>query len=372
MYFTKLMLSAALGGCLLLIACRKENVQEPESEYAVMGDTIYLKDGSVTLSKLKIITASLESYRPELITTGTVRAIPTLYAEIAPPFAGRVSKVYLHLGMKTQPGTPLFELISPSFIDAQKAFFQAKSEFEVAQLALKRQQDLKANGVGSQRDLEEALANYQVQEKEYQNAVANLKVFGVDIDKLVLGQPLVITSPIAGEVVENEVVLGHYIREDDPPHAKVIDLSKVWVAGMVKEKDLRFIGQLDSAEVFVTAYPKRSFKGKVFYINEVVDEETRSVQVLIECQNPDYALKPGMYVTARFLDVPEQVIFVPAKAVLQMNDAQFVFVQVGDRQYQRRRVTTEGAPDGRIVIRSGIRPGEKIVVEGGIYLLEAR
>ncbi|WP_250631169.1 efflux RND transporter periplasmic adaptor subunit [Rhodoflexus caldus] len=358
--------------CCLLAACRKEEPTEAEAPYTVSGDTVTVREGNVLLSKLKIITATAENYRPELITAGTVRAIPNLYAEIAPPFAGRVSKVHLRLGMKTQPGTPLFEIVSPAFIDAQKAFFQAKSEFEVAQLALKRQKDLKANGVGAQRDLEEAEANYQVQEKEYQNAVANLKVFGVDVEKLSLGQPLVITSPIAGEVVENEVVLGHYIREDDPPHAKVIDLSKVWVVGMVKEKDLRFIRQLDSAEVRVAAYPNRRFKGKVYHINELIDEETRSVQVLIECDNPNHELKPGMYVTTRFLDVPEQVTIVPAKAVLQMNDTQFVFVQVGERSYQRRKVTTEGTPDGRIVIRSGVQAGEKVVSEGGIYLLEAK
>jgi cobalt-zinc-cadmium efflux system membrane fusion protein len=353
-------------------ACNDKKAVTENENYSLKGDTIIVSATSTIAPKLKLETVKNEPYQLELITAGTVKAIPNFYAEIAPPFSGRVTKVYLKLGMKTQAGTPLFEMVSPDFIDAQKNFFQAKSAYQVAKLSLKRQQDLKSNGVGSQKDLEEAETNFEVNEKEYQNAIASLKIFGVNVNKLVFGQPLVITSPIAGEIITNEVVMGQYIKADDAPKAKVADLKKVWVAGQVKEKDIRFIHELDGAEIQVASYPDKKITGKIYHVDEMVDEATRSVQVLIECANNDHALKPGMYVTVKFIDTPENTLFVPAKAVLQFNDKSFVLVQITKGKYARRYVETGISSKGKIAILSGLNPNETIINEGAFYLLEAK
>jgi cobalt-zinc-cadmium efflux system membrane fusion protein len=361
--------------CALMMsvsACKHKPLKDEQANFILRGDTIVINENSNIAKKIRTIKIEEEDFQREMTTAGTVKAIPNLYAEIAPPFSGRVTKVYLRLGMKTEPGTPLFEMVSPEFTDAQKLFFQAKSELENAKLTLKRQRDLKAAGVGAERDLEEAETNYQVKEKEYLNAVASLKIFGVNVDNLVLGQPLVITSPIHGIVIDNEVVNGHYIRADDPPHAKVAELSKVWVTGMVKEKDIRFIHELDAAEIMVAAYPGRKIIGKVYHIAEIVDEETRSVRVLIECDNTDHTLKPGMYATVKFIDSPEKTILAPAKAVLQFNDKSLVFVETNKGQYIRRFVETGVTVNDRIQIISGLNPGEVIISEGAFYLLEAK
>jgi cobalt-zinc-cadmium efflux system membrane fusion protein len=356
----------------LLSSCRNNSSSDNDENLSMQGDTVYVNPQSTVFEKIKTLKVAEEDFKREMITAGTVKAIPYLYAEIAPPFSGRVTKVHMRLGMKTQAGTPLFEMVSPEFTDAQKLYFQAKSELEVAKLTLKRQQDLKANGVGAERDLEEAETNFEVKEKEFQNAAASLKIFGVDVNKLVFGQPLVITSPIAGEVVENDLVNGHFIKSDDPPHAKVADLSKVWVVGMVKEKDIRFVYDMESAEIMVAAYPGRKIIGKVFHVNEIIDEETRSVQVLVECDNKDRTLKPGMYVTVRFVDAPEKALFVPAKAVLQYNDKSYVFVQIKKGAYIRKFVETGVSKNDQIQIINGLMPGEIIISEGAFYLLEAK
>jgi cobalt-zinc-cadmium efflux system membrane fusion protein len=361
-----------LTATIFFSSCRNNASGDVDENFVMKGDTVYLPEKSVVAKKIKTQTITEENFKREMITAGTVKAIPNLYAEIAPPFSGRVSKVFLKLGMKTQAGTPLFEMVSPDFMEAQKIFFQTKSELATAKLTLKRQQDLKTNGVGAQRDLEEAESNFEVKEKEYQNAVASLKIFGVDVDKLVFGQPLVVTSPIAGEVVENDLVNGHYLKADDPPHAKIAELNKVWVAGMVKEKDMRFIHELDGAEIMIAAYPGKKITGKVYHVNEIIDEATRSVQVLIECDNNNRILKPGMYVTVRFTDTPEKAIFVPAKAVLQYNDKSYVFVQTTKGAYTRRYVETGVSENNRIQILSGLNPGETIISEGAFYLLEAK
>lgn len=357
---------------VITTSCNPDSNSEDSSSFYMKDDSVFVAEGHIVYSKLKNTAIVAEDYRYELVTAGTVNAIPNLYAEIAPPFSGRVTKVYLRLGMKTMPGTPLFEMVSPDFIDAQKLYFQAKSELNSARLTYKRQQDLKQNGVGADRDLEEAETNYQIKEKEYQNAVASLKIFGVNTDKLVFGQPLIITSPIAGEVINNGIVNGHYIKSDDQPNAIVAELSKVWVVGMVKEKDIRYVNRLDGAEVMVAAYPGRKIIGKVFHIDEMVDEQTRSVRVLIECDNKDHTLKPGMYATVRFIDTPEKTFFVPAKSVLQFNDKSYLFVPVKKGCFVRRYVETGVTHQGRIQVLTGLSEGDSIVSEGAFYLLDAK
>lgn len=353
-------------------ACGSKPETKENENFSLQNDTITIPLTSTIAPRIKLETVTTEPYQLELIAAGTVKAIPNFYAEIAPPFSGRVTKVHLKLGMKTQPGTPLFEMVSPDFTDAQKNYFQAKSAYQIAKLSLKRQQDLKSNGVGSQKDLEEAETNAEVSEKEYQNAIASLKIFGVNINKLVFGQPLIIASPIAGKIIANDIVMGQYIKDDDAPKAKVADLKKVWVAGQVKEKDIRFIHELDGAEIQVASYPDKKITGKIYHVDEIVDEATRSVQVLIECHNSDHALKPGMYVTVKFIDTPENTLFVPAKAVLQFNDKSFVFVQLEKGKYIRRYVETGISNKGKIAILSGLKPNETIISEGAFYLLEAK
>lgn len=336
------------------------------------GDTITLPAGSALKNRIKINAVLSAPYSREVGTAGTVKAIPTQYTEIAPPFQGRVTKTYLRLGMKTQLETPLFEISSPDFIAAQKVFFQEKTQLQQAERTWKRQQDLMANGVGTQKDLEEAQTAYEVEKKEYENAVMGIRIFKVNPEQLSLGQPLVVRAPVAGEVIENKVVLGQFIKDDASSVATIADLSEVWIAGQVKEKDIRFIHNGDECTIEVVALPGVLLKGKVYHVNAVVAEETRSVAVLIAVPNTDHALKPGMYVTVKFMDHPVPTLLIPATALLQANDAPYVFVAATNGQFVKRPITTNGTSNNQVVVTAGLQAGDRIVTEGGFYLLDAK
>lgn len=353
-------------------SCQHAASKEAPAEFTLKGGLITVPEHSVLKAKLKEMTIEEEPYRLEIQTAGTVKAIPTQYADIAPPFQGRVTKTFLKLGLKTTPETPLFEISSPDFITAQKIFFQEKSQLQQAERTLKRQNDLMNNGVGTQKDLEEAQTAYEVEKKEYENAVIGIKIFKADPDQLSFGQGLIVRAPIHGEVIENKVVLGQFIKDDAASVATVANLSKVWVVGQVKEKDIRYVHENDECEIDVAALPGKKITGKVYHVNEIVDEDTRSVQVLIECNNSDRSLKPGMYVSVNFIDAPASSILVPLKAILQMNDSNFVFVVTADGKYLKRKVETGNTSGDRIVIKSGLVKGERIVSAGGFYLLGAK
>lgn len=358
--------------CLPLLSCQNRKQEQASPKPVVDGDRILLTKDAELTRRLRIDTARLVPYRDQLLTAGTVRVVSTGLAEIASPFSGRVTRSFLRLGMRTSVDTPLFEITSPDFIEAQKVYFQEKSQVELARKNLLRQQDLVTHGVGTGKDLEEAQTNYEVRQKELENAAIGIRLFKADPARLQLGQPLVVRSPIAGEVIENKVVLGQFLRNDAESVATVANLSPVWIVGQVKEKDMRFLRQMDACSIEVAAFPEKQIQGKIHHIKDAIDEATRSVEVLISAPNPDKTLRPGMYVTVRFLDRPSNALLVPSKAILQSADASFVFVEEAPGRYVRRKVRPGDTANGRTVVLSGLSAGEKFISEGGYYLLDAR
>lgn len=230
-----------LAGAVCACARSSKSGETTTPQVRVDNDIIAVAPGSPVLERLTTGKVTATPYRATFTTSGMVQAIPARYAEIATPFAGRIVKSFVRLGQKVVQGSPIFEISSPSFFDTGKAYYQAKQEMELALKSLNREKDLLKNHVGVEKEVEEAEVNYELKKKDYENAVAALKVYQIDPGTMVLGQPLVVRSPIAGEVVKDNIVLGQYIKEDAGPLALVADLSKVWVVAHVKEKDIRLI-----------------------------------------------------------------------------------------------------------------------------------
>lgn len=367
---TALLLFVAMS-TLLLHSCgnTKEENKEHAAGYTIQGDTVVLTENSNIKPKLQFTTVSEQNVAMELTTAGVVKTIPTSYAEIAAPFAGRVLKSFVKLGQKVNAGSPIFEISSPDYFNAQKEYFDAKQESRQAELNLKRQQDLLKNGVGVKRELEEAETEFMIKKSAFSNASAALKIYNINPEKTVLGQPLTVVSPIQGNILTNTIVIGQYLKEDAEPIAIVAELSKVWIVGQIKEKDINFIRTLDSVDIRLAAFPDKPLHGKIFHVNEIVNEETRSVEVLIECSNPNHDLKPGMYVTVLFKDMPQRSILIPAKAIFQKEEKQFVFVKINDNHFEKRQIETAGTSNGNVIVTAGIHAGEVIVSEGGSLMI---
>ena len=104
----------------------------------------------------------------------------------------------------------------------------------------------------------------------------------------------------------------------------------------------------------------------------MLDEATRSVEVLIECDNSARLMKPAMYGTVKLSDKAAEVIRIPTSAILQEEDDSYVLVALGDNNYRKQKVST-GVGDGKkTVVLSGLVPGEEIVVTGAFYLIDVR
>ncbi|MEG0789587.1 MAG: efflux RND transporter periplasmic adaptor subunit [Alistipes sp.] len=362
-----------LMGALLLCGCGHSNsAQSDTKDISIANDVITVSKTAPVIQKIKTEKVVSSGYQAQFSTSGMVKAIPTSYAEIATPFAGRIVRSFVRLGQSVNIGSPLFEISSPAFFETGKAYFAAKQEQEQALKSLTRERDLLANRVGVGKDVEEAQVNYELKKQDYENAKSALKVFQVDPASMRLGEPLIVRSPIAGKVVANNIIIGQYIKEDAAPLAAVADLNKVWVMAHVKEKDIRLIERLQEVEIRLSASPEESLKGKIYHISEMLDEATRSVEVIIECNNREGKMKPFMYGTVMLTDAKTEAILIPTAAILQQEESNYVLVEVAPLTFKKVEIEVASTTDDRSVVTSGLKAGDEIVVKGAFYLLDAK
>ncbi|MEJ5104382.1 efflux RND transporter periplasmic adaptor subunit [Chryseobacterium sp. MYb328] len=355
---------------LFAFSC-KDNVpqQVSEQEITLKDNQVTIPENNPVLKKIKTITVSDQEYNHDITSVGTIEAIPNNYAEIASPFSGRITKAFVNIGQKVNAGSPLFEVLSSGYLDIQKEYSDALNEAGLAEKKYKRQQDLVKHGVGIQKELEESETEFRNKKISLSNASTALKIYNSQSKG---SGGLIVRAPIAGEVISNKIVTGQYLREDADPVMVVAELSKVWISGEVKEKDLRFIKNGDQVAVKVNTYPDRAIAGKVYHINDWVDEATRSIKVLIQCDNPDRTLKPGMFATITYSTDSENTIIIPTSSLMQKDDNQYVWIKRGKNQFVKRNVTTAEASEKTVKITSGLTSGDEIMTTGGIYLLDVK
>jgi cobalt-zinc-cadmium efflux system membrane fusion protein len=353
---------------LLMVACGNTDATKEAVELSLNGDTIVVNEKSPVLDHLIIQKSQFQDFSAEFKTTGTVRPISGKLAEITPPFAGRIVKSYVHLGQKIVAGSPIFELGSSEFYEATKAYFAAQSANNLAQKRYNRQIELAANGVAAQRDLEQAQNEANISGQELEQAKATLNIYNIDAASVQMGQPLKVVSPISGEVVKSNITIGSYAKEDSEPLAVVTDLSRVWVAALVKEKYFGAIKQGDHVEVYSSTHPDKVISGTIYYLGEMLEEETRSLEVIIECNNDSRELKLGMFCEVHFISSPMKAMILPSTAILQEQDNDYVLIEEIKGKYVRRKVESESASPGNVLITKGIVEGENVVIKGGIYL----
>ena len=104
----------------------------------------------------------------------------------------------------------------------------------------------------------------------------------------------------------------------------------------------------------------------------MLDEETRSVEVIIACDNRSRMMKPEMYGTVKLSEREQNVVRIPTSAILQEEDSNYVLLDLGNRRYLRRKVKTGTSADGKTVVLEGLNAGDMIVTSGAFYLIDAQ
>lgn len=357
---------------LIVVSCNSSE-QKTEAEatmFKKVNQYIHVVPDSELDKQVVAEEIDFEDIEYHFSTTGKVRPPVDKYAEITAPFEGRIVENYVSLGQKIKKDDPIFALSSPSFFESQKEYLDAKEEWQLARNHLRRQDDLLENNVGSQQESEIARTDFQTKQNTYINAKAALEMWQINTETMVLGQPLIVRSPIAGKLLDHHIILGQYVREDDASLAIIADLEKVWVAAQIKERDMSRLENIDSVKIKHPQKVDSWIDGEVFHISSFVNEATRSVDLLVVCDNPNELFKPGMFTNLRLSSIGKDRIIVPATAVIQKENS-FVFREVEPHVYEAVKVKVGATIGDKLELLEGIHAKDKVVTQGAILLLEA-
>ena len=320
--------------------------------------TVFISPERQQLIGVKTAVAERRSLSREIRATGKVAFDETKVTHIHTKISGFVEEVFVDfVGKPVRRGQPLFTLYSPDLVATQEEYL----------LALRSKQNLKDSSfpwvsAGSTNLLEAArkrLQLWDVSEQELRELEQSGKA----------KRALTIYSPVDGIVTQRAAY--HHGKNVTPEMDlyTIVDLSTVWILGQVYEHELPLIriGQPVQVE-FPYGAGLRSRNGLISFISPILEPKTRTAEVRVEFANSDLTLRPEMYVNFNARIGLGSSIVVPADAVLDTGNEQYVFVDKGQGYFEPRAVKVGQEADGFYSIESGLKAGERVATAANFIL----
>jgi membrane fusion protein, heavy metal efflux system len=288
-----------------------------------------------------------------------------------PAFAGRVTRIMVRAGDTVTQGQTLAMLASPDFGQAQADASRARSDFALAEKNRNRVRELYAAGVAPRKDLSSAEADYARADAELARATAKVKLYGGSGESV--DQNLALTSPISGVVVERNINPGQELRPDlqlanSPAMFVITDPSHLWVQLDATESQIGSLKRGQPVRLRSAAWPDETFPATIEAISDFIDPATRTVKVRGSLANSRRKLKGEMFVTAEIEAPLKAKLQVPEKAVLTAGGRNYVFVEEAPGRYAQAEVKVDGVYEGLAGIMTGVELGQKVVVDGNLFL----
>lgn len=278
---------------------------------------------------------------------GTLAAFESV--DIRSETDARIREVLFEEGAVVAAEKPLFKL-DDSKLQAQLA--EAAARQRLAQENFERSSQLLANNTISRQEFDQA-------QSELNAASAAVRFISER------QRDTVINAPFAGRTTRRLVSPGQYVTVGQVL-VTLIDADPIKSEFSVPE---RYLGQLSlgqTIELESVAYPDRKFTGKVTFISPSLSPTERTVAVLAEVANPEGLLKPGMFGRVELIyRAKDEAIVIPESAITFQGDATSVWAVTPDNKTEARPVTVGLRLAGQAEILSGLKAGDRIIVEGG-------
>lgn len=320
-----------------------------------------------------------------LVLNGQVGHDENRLLQVSASVRGRVVGIAVDLGARVRAGDVLATIESVELGRAREELVRETSALRVASRAYERAQALVAAKAISAGEFQSREGEYQTRKAAVDAAERSLHLLGepqseVDRRRVAAetgshsagdGATLAVRAPFAGRVIERKVTPGSFF-EALQPLLTLADISTVWVFARAYEKDLALLREGVAVTLRAEAFPQDAFRGKVDFVDSVVDPATRTLRLRASVPNPAEKLRPGMFVKAQ-VDVPQSyegktVLAVPQSALQTLEGRTTLFVQREAGVFGRRVVETGHTFEGFTEIYKGIAAGDVVVTEGSFVL----
>lgn len=248
----------------------------------------------------------------------------------------------------------------------EAAMAQHQAELERARADLARTKTLVAKQTASKQTLDQVMAEARAAEA----AVAADKAI-LQADRLTLSYTT-ITAPIAGRLGAVAVTPGNLVSENgDVALVTITQMQPIRVSFTLPDRD---IDALRAALAHYPPAPVNVFtkgesvpraKGVLTFIDSAVDIDSGTITAKAQFDNENLALWPGQYVDVEVeLGIQAETAIIPTVALQVGQDGLFVFVITPDNKAEMRKVTVSGSDGDKSAVTVGLRPGERVVVDG--------
>ncbi len=314
-----------------------------------------LEDTTVVSSdviNVKVTTAAITTLENTSPLTGRLQ--PVEEVTIIPKAMGNVTSVNVELGQKITKGTVLFTIDNTQ---VATAYNQAKASYNDAQTNLSRMETLYKEGAVSLQQYEQTKTAYTIAKEAYTAASDGVSNY-------------VVTSPIDGYVTSINVEVGS-MASQAAPAATVANIDKLEIETSISENIINKIKVGDKVDVLVSSVSETPISGTVTALSPAPAVGSLTYPMKVTLDNATAAIKPGMFAEVIITsDKTANVIALPSNSVL-IKSGKTVAAVIEDGKKVVFKEVVVGVDNGTLAeIKSGIKAGDKVVIEGQYYLEE--
>jgi len=328
--------------------------------------------------KIQLVKVGEAEIREVLRMPGSIQVDEQRVARIGAPVTGRITDIDAVLGQQVKQGQTLATLNSTELAQNQLVYIKALQQIDLHSKAVERARTLLEADVISKAELQRREAELSAAQAELNAAADQLQVLGMStqgIAKLSKTSAMHsfsnVIARISGTVINRRINLGQVVQPADELFV-VADLSRVWAVAEVPERGIDLIEKGQEVDIEIPAINDKPIKGKLIFVGDVVNPETRTVTVRSELNNVKGEIKPDMLVSMLVQSKPISKLSVPVQSIVREEDKDHVFVQIAPNKYRLREVTVGDNYQGMVAIVNGVEPGEIVVSEGAFHLNNER
>lgn len=330
------------------------------------------------LAQLKLGNVSTLPVAETLRVAGRIDFDEQRLARIGATVTGRVTQIDALLGQDVKKGEVLARMNSGELSSQQLAYLKARAQLELNRRNAGRAKQLFEADVIGAAELQRRESELQISVAETRAAADQLQLLGVSpaaIDRLgrlgAVDSVTPVVATLSGVVVERKLAQGQVVQPADALFV-VADLSRLWAVAQVPEQQVSQVKAGQSVSIEVPALGNEKLVGKLIYVGQTINPETRTVLVRTELDNRDGRLKPAMLASMLIEAKAVERQVIPAAAVVRENDEDHVFVAAGEGVFRLVKVKLGPEQNGRRVVISGLKGQEKLVIDGTFHLNNER
>ena len=369
--FSKLPFIALLTCLLLISGCKKS---QPSAASQTAQDPNLVMANEALLAQIKISVVSQGDVSDILRVAGQIDFDEQALTRIGASVTGRVTQINAQLGNEVKKGDTLALINSSELSNSQLAYLKARSEKEFHRRTVQRAKTLFEADVISAAELQRRESEYEVASAQTRAAQDQLRVLGVNLKAMeelattgAIDSVASVMATIKGVVVERKVTTGQVVQPADVLFT-VADLSRVWAVAQVPEQQVAQVKVGQSVRIEVPALENEKLIGKLIYVGQTVNPESRTVLVRTELDNTSGRLKPSMLASMLIESTPTKRVVVPITAIVREQDADYVFIEEKPGSFRLKPVRLSSEHNGQRVVLDGLSQGMRSVSDGAFHL----